>query len=169
MKGASVQMKRFPGSRTLAALGLAALGLAVATAAAADQNAPAGGPHGRMEFGFHRMEKCLSTLNLPAATSATIDETLASGKITLRADGQAVGAAHKQMEADLASGAEKSVLGQDALNQDAARTKLKSDAEAIRARVLGQLSAEQLEQYNACASAPKGGHSRPGSGPASSD
>lgn len=149
-------MKRFPGSRTLVVLGLA-----VAAAAAADQNDPAHGPHGAMAGGMHHMQKCLSSLDLPAATAANIQNSLNAGKATLRADGQALGTAHKQMEADLAAGADKAVLGQDAINQDAARTKLKSDADAIHSQVLGQLSAEQLEQFNACTAAAKTGHGRP--------
>ena len=149
-------MKRFPGSRTLVVLGLA-----VAAAAAADQNAAAP-PHGRMAFGLHHMEKCLSTLDLSAARKASIDESLTAGKATLRADGDAMKAAHQKMEADLAAGADKSVLGQNALDQDAARTKMKADGQAIHDQVLGQLSAEQLEQFNICAAAAKARRSHPG-------
>jgi hypothetical protein len=148
-------MKRFPGSRMLVVLGLA-----VAAAAAADQNAP-GAPHGRMAYGHHQMEKCLSTLDLSAAQKASIDESVAAGKATLRADGDAMKAAHQKMEADLAAGADKSVLGQNALDQEAARAKTKADAQAIREQVLGQLSAEQAEQFNACSAAPRARHAQP--------
>jgi hypothetical protein len=148
-------MKRFPGSRTLFLLGLA-----IAAAAAADQNAP-GAPHGRMAYGHHQMEKCLSTLDLSAAQKASIDESFAAGKITLRTDGEAMKAAHQKMEADLASGADKSVLGQNALDQEAARTKMKADAQSIHEQVLGQLSSEQVEQFNTCAAAAKAWHSHP--------
>ncbi len=142
-------MKRFIGSRTLVVIGLA-----VAAAAAADQNAP-GAPHRRMAHGVHHMEQCLSNLNLSAEQKAAIDESVVAGKATLRADGDAMKAAHQQMEADLAAGADKTVLGQNALNQEAARAKMKADAQAIHEQVLGQLSAEQVEQFNACAAAPR--------------
>jgi hypothetical protein len=114
-----------------------------------------------MPYGHHQMEKCLSTLDLSAAQKASIDESLAAGKITLRTDGEAMKAARQKMEADLASGADKSVLGQNALDQEAARTKMKADAQSIHDQVLGQLSTEQVEQFNTCAAAAKAWHSHP--------
>jgi Spy/CpxP family protein refolding chaperone len=151
-------MKRFPGFRTT----LFAAGLAVAAAAtAADQNAP-GGPHGgMMAWGHHQMEKCLSSLDLSDAQKAAIDEARAAGKATLRADGEAMKAAHQKMQADLAAGADKSVLGQNAIDQDAANTKMKADAKALHEQILGQLTNDQLDQYNACASAARERHARP--------
>ncbi len=141
-------MKRFPGSRTLVVLGLA-----VAAAAAADQNAAAGPHGGMMGWGHHQMEKCLATLDLSAAQKTAIDEARAAGRITLKADGDAMKAAHQKMQADLAAGADKSVLGQNAIDQDAAHTKMKADAQAIHEQVLGNLSAEQVDQLNACTAA----------------
>ena len=47
-------------------------------------------PRRKMAWGHHRMEKCLSNLDLSAAQTAAIDETLATGKATLKADGQAM-------------------------------------------------------------------------------
>ncbi len=153
-------MKRFPGSRTLVVLGLA-----VAAAAAAEQGAPTGPHGGMMAWGHHQMEKCLATLDLSAAQKAAIDEAHAAGKITLRADGDAMKAAHQKMQADLAAGADKSVLGQNAIDQDAAHAKMKADAQAIHEQVLGNLSAEQVDQLNACtaaaAAAAKARHTRP--------
>jgi len=101
------------------------------------------------------MEKCLSTLDLSPSQKASIDESLAAGKATLRIDGEAMKVAHQKMEADLASGADKSVLGQNAIDQDAARAKMKDDAQAMREQVLGQLSAEQVDQFNSCTAASK--------------
>ena len=141
-------MKRFPGSRTLVVLGLA-----VAAAAAAEQGSNAG-PHGAMmAWGHHQMEKCLSTLDLSAPQRASIDEAFAAGKATLKADGEAMKALHEKMQADLAAGADKSVLGQNAIDQDAAHTKMKADAQAIHEQVLSNLSAEQVDQLNACTAA----------------
>jgi Spy/CpxP family protein refolding chaperone len=150
-------MKRFPGSRTLFVLGLAV----AAAATAADQNPPAGPHGGMMAYAHHQMEKCLSTLDLSASQKASIHEAQAAGKITLKADGDAMKAAHQKMQADLAAGADKAVLGQNAIDQDAAHAKLKADAQAIHEQVLGQLSAEQVDQLNACTTAAKARHTRP--------
>jgi len=151
-------MKRFPGSRTT----LFVAGLAVAAAAAAaDQNAPAGSHGGMMAWGHHQMETCLSSLDLSDAQKAAIDEARAAGKATLKADGEAMKAVHQKMQADLAAGADKSVLGQNAIDQDAANAKMKADAKALHEQVLGQLTNDQLDQYNACASAAKARHARP--------
>ncbi len=144
-------MKRFPGTRTLVVLGFA-----VAAAAAAEQGANNGaaGPHGgMMAWGHHQMQKCLATLDLSAGQKAAIDEAYAAGKITLKADGEAMKTAHQKMQADLAAGADKSVLGQNAIDQDAAHAKMKADAQAIHEQVLAQLSAEQVDTLNACTAA----------------
>lgn len=152
-------MKWFSGSRTLAALSLA-----VASAAAADQNAPPG-PHGREGFGLRHVEKCLSTVGLSADQKAAIDQTLATGRAALRIDGEAMKAAHRQMEADLAAGADKATLGQNALDQDAARTRLKADTQTIHDQIASQLSPEQVNRLDACTAAPKAWHAHPGPTP----
>ena len=141
-------MKRFPGFRTLAVLGLF-----VAAAAAADQNAPGG--HGRMAYGgLRHVEKCVSNVSdLSASQKAAIDESLAAGRLTLKSNGEAMKALRQKMDADLAAGADKDVLGQNALDQEAARAKMKADIQSIHDQVLGQLSNEQLDQFNACAAA----------------
>jgi hypothetical protein len=78
---------------------------------------------------------------------------MAPGKATLKEDGKAMKAAHVQMEADLAASAEKAVLGQDVLNMDAARTKMKADGKALHDQVLAQLSADQQDTFNGCMAA----------------
>ena len=121
-------------------------------------------PHGgMMAWGHHQMEKCLSTLDLSDAQKAAIDEARAAGKATLKADGEAMKAVHQKMQADLAAGADKSVLGQNAIDQDAANTKMKADAKAIHEQVLGQLSNDQLDQYNAVRLGRQGAARAPGS------
>ena len=151
-------MKRFPGFRTT----LLVAGLAVAAAAGAEDQNAAAGPHGgMMAWGHHQMEKCLSSLDLSDAQKAAIDEARAAGKATLKADGEAMRTVHQKMQADLAAGADKSVLGQNAIDQDAANAKMKADGKALHEQILGQLTTEQLDQYNACASAAKARHARP--------
>jgi hypothetical protein len=137
-------MKPTPVIRSLALVLFAA-----AAAARADQGAPGRHPH--FGSGLHQMQQCLLNLDLPAAQLATIETELSAGKATLKADGEAMKTAHQQMESDLAAGAEKSVLGTDAIAMDAARAKLKSDTQAIHDQVLAQLSAEQQDKFNACA------------------
>lgn len=146
-----------------AVLFLVALALAFVPAALiADDNTSSGG-HGRHGAGLHQTEKCLSTLNLSPALNASIQSSLTAGKATLQADGQSLRALHQKMESDIAAGADKSVVGQDTLNVDSARTKMKTDVQAIRDQVLAQLPADQQQAFNTCAAAhgPNAGSGRP--------
>jgi hypothetical protein len=143
-------MKRFPGTPAL----LITL-LAAASAARADQN---GGPRPGGGGGLRGMERCLSTLDLPAAQQANVEASLNNGRATLKADGEALKAAHTQMQADLANSADKSVIGQDAINLDAAKAKMKTDAQAVHDDVLAKLSTDQQDAFNACASSHSGYH-----------
>ncbi len=155
-------MKRLSGSRTALLLGV---GLAAAAAARAQQApAPQGppGPHWGHGMALRHMEKCLSTLGLSAAQQKSIDESLAAGKATLRADGEALRGSHQKMQADIAAGADTAVLGQNVLDQDAAHKKMKADAQAIHDQIRAQLSADQVQALDACASAPKAHHMGPG-------
>ena len=85
-------MKRFPRIAPIALVAFAA-----AAAARSDQGA---GPHawGR---GMHHMDQCLAQLNLPESVKADVDAALASGRTTMKADRQALEAAHTQMQTDL--------------------------------------------------------------------
>ena len=104
------------------------------------------------------MERCLSTLDLPAAQQANVEASLNNGRATLKADGEALKAAHTQMQADLANSADKSVIGQDAINLHAAKAKMKTDAQAVHDDVLAKLSTDQQDAFNACASSHSGYH-----------
>jgi hypothetical protein len=139
-------MKPTPVIRSLALVAFAA-----AATARADQGAS--GPHAHAGFALHHMQQCLLSLDLPGNQLAAIENGLSAGKVTLKADGEAMKTAHQQMEADLASGAEKTVLGTDALAMDAARAKMKSDTQAIHDQVLAQLSPDEQDKFNACATA----------------
>ncbi|HWZ84776.1 MAG TPA: hypothetical protein VN032_01160 [Thermoanaerobaculia bacterium] len=130
---------------------LALVLFAAAAAARADEGAA--GRHAQFGSGLHQMQQCLLSLDLPAAQLATIETGLSAGKATLKADGEAMKTAHQQMQTDLAAGAEKSVLGSDVLIADAARAKLKADSQTIRDQVLAQLSSDEQEKFNACATA----------------
>jgi hypothetical protein len=82
-----------------------------------------------------------------------MESSIAPAKAALKADRESLQAAHRQIETDLANGAEKSVLGSDVLAMDEARTKLKSDARALHDQVLAQLSPEQQQAFDACVAA----------------
>lgn len=147
-------MKRFPGLLTLALLGLgaAAAGLADQPSAAAPLRHPGGGR------ALAHMERCLSSLDLSADQNTAIQAILTSSKATIQGDAEALRANHAQMEADLANGADKSTLGQNVLNQNAAMAKMKSDSQAVRDQVAAQLTPDQQDKFNACASAKGGWH-----------
>ncbi len=153
-------MKRFQG-----ALPLIVLAFAVSKTAIAGENMTPG-PHGWAGGGLFHMEKCLSALGLPAEQDATVQSVLNTGKATLKADGEVLRTLHQKMQSDIADGADKSVLGQDVLDQDAARTKMKNDRLAIHDQVLAQLSTDQQQTFNGCMAAPKAWRSH--SGPAAS-
>jgi Spy/CpxP family protein refolding chaperone len=140
-------MKRFPRIAPIALVAFAA-----AAAARSDQGA---GPHswGR---GMHHMDQCLAQLNLPESVKAEVDTALANGRTTLKTDREAFQAAHSQMKTDVANNADKSVIGQDTLNVDAAEKKMKADGKAMHDQVFALLSPDQQDTLRACV-APKGG------------
>jgi hypothetical protein len=151
-------MKRFPRTPALAVLAFAA------AAAARAQDAPA--PRGAWGHGMHPMatEKCLTSLDLPAEVRTGIDNALANGHAALKTDGLAMRTANDKMKADLANGAEKSVLGQDAIDLDAARQKMKTDAHALHDQVFAQLSPDQQEAMRSCTASHAGKGRGNGSG-----
>jgi len=150
-------MKRFPRTPTLAVLALAA-------AAARAQDAPA--PRGAGGHGMHpmAMEKCLTSLDLPAEVRTDVDNALANGHAALKTDGLAIRTANDKMQTDLANGAEKSVLGQDAIDLDAARQKMKTDAHALHDQVFAQLSPDQQDAMRSCTASHAGKGRGNGSG-----
>lgn len=149
-------MKRFPRIVPLALAAFAAAAMAVAQQGA--------GPHG-WGHGMHRMDQCLAQLNLTDSVKADVDNALANGQTTMKADRQALEAAHTQMKTDMNNGADKATLGQDALNVDAAQKKMKADGKAMHDQVFALLSPDQQETLRAC-TAPSGGKGG-GSAPAS--
>jgi Spy/CpxP family protein refolding chaperone len=141
-------MKRFPRIAPLALVAFAA-----AAAARSDQGGP--GSHG-WGHGANRMSQCLAQLNLSDSVKADVDTALANGRASLKADREALQAAHSQMQTDLNNGADKAALGQDALNVDAAQKKMKADGKAMHDQVFALLSPDQQDTLRAC-TAPSGG------------
>ncbi|HTR02938.1 MAG TPA: hypothetical protein VMN82_07050 [Thermoanaerobaculia bacterium] len=153
-------MKRFPSTPYLLVAALAASGVALADQGGAG---PHGGPGG---FALRGLERCLASIDLPDATRANAQALLTTGKATLKADGAAMKAAHSKLETDMNNGADKAVIGQDTLDVDATKTKMKNDAQAIHDQVLAQLSQEQQNALGACASTHWGHGHGPGTGSA---
>jgi Spy/CpxP family protein refolding chaperone len=143
-------MKRSLVTPTLALLALAAV---AATALGNEPSGagPGGFPHARGGHGLARLEKCLSTLDLSCAQQAAIPAILSSGRATLRGSAAALKADHQRLRADIANGADKSVLGQDVLDQEASRKKLHGDARAVRDQISAKLTPDQLTALRDCA------------------
>ncbi len=138
--------------------GLILTALGAAALAGAEQSAS--GPHPPMGFALRGMEKCIASADISPDARAEAEAALASGKDVLEADGAALKAAHQKMQADIANGADKAAIGQDAIDADAARTKLQTDAKTIHDRVLGALSADEQAAVQACQSAHAGAWKR---------
>jgi hypothetical protein len=132
--------------------GSALIGLAgVAAVAIADNpSGPAlsrGGPRGHH---IRHFERCLSTVGLSADQQSSIQGIQSESKATLQADFAAMKAAREKLHADLASGSDKSVLGQDVLDQDAAAAKMKSDARATHDQIVAKLNPDQQNALATC-------------------
>ena len=142
----------------------AALGAAVALRA--EQNG--GGPHHPMGVPLRGLAKCLASADISAGARGNAQAALAAGKDVLKADGAAMRAAHERTQTDIANGADKSVIGQDAINADAARTKMHADAQTIHDQVFAALSPDEQSAVNACM-ASNAGHWKHGQRPAPPD
>jgi hypothetical protein len=127
-------------------------------AASAALVADDGAAHGRDGRAGGHIQRCVSSLNLSATQSAAIQSTLTAGKTTLQTDRQNMMSLHQKMQSDIAAGADKSVVGQDALDLSAARSKLQTDAETIRGQVIAQIPADQQPAFNACTASHTRGH-----------
>jgi len=139
----------------------AALGTAVALRA----DDKAAGPHPPMGFALRGLEKCIASAEISTEARGNAQAALTAGKETLKSDGAAMKAAHDKQQSDITNGADKSVVGQDALNADAARTKLHNDAQTIHDQVFAALSPDEQNAVNACM-ASKEGHWKRGQRPA---
>jgi hypothetical protein len=138
-----------------------AFGAAVALHA---QDKPAGA-HPGMGYGLRGLEKCVGSANISTDARSNAQAALTAGKDTLKADGAAMKAAHERQQTDIANGADKSVIGQDAVNADNARTKMHADMQTIHDQVFAALSADEQSAVNSCM-ASKEGHWKRGQRPA---
>ena len=141
--------------RLLAPAALALLTLAAGAASAQEDGTagagPGGLPHARKGRGLARLGRCLSTLDLSSQQQTDISAMLSSGRATLRSSAAALKADRLRLRADIAGGAEKSVLGQDVLDVTASHKRLRGDALAVRAQIEAKLSPDQLATLGECA------------------
>ena len=140
-------MKRVLFTSSLAAVALAALTMSVF----ADGRPPVAFA-GRHEGGheLQRLRRCLSQVDLSADLKTAIQAIVAAAQPGLTADAAALKADHDKIHADIAAGADKSVVGQDVLTAHADAEKLRADAGAVRDQILAKLSPDQQSKVNAC-------------------
>ena len=147
-------MKRF-----LLNSGLAAVAFATMTLSAYADDRPAAvlAGHGAGGHGHQRLRRCLATVDLSADQKAAIATIVAAAKPTLQADAQTVKADHEKIHADISSGADKSVVGQDVLTAHADAEKLRADEGAVHDQIVAKLTPDQQTRLAAClASGPRG-------------
>jgi len=133
-------------------LGSAVIGLAgVAATAIADGPSASGDTHGGWHaHGRRQFDKCLSSVGLSESQTADIGAARSNAKTTLQADYAALKAIREKLKADIAAGADKSVIGQDTLDQDAAVRKLKDDHKAAHDQIVSTLNTDQKSTLDSC-------------------
>lgn len=142
-------MNRFPRLFGSALIGLAGI---APTAIADGPSAPAYS-HGAFHHRVRHFERCLSTVGLSEDQQAAIQSIQSQARATFQADFAALKTARERLQADLAAGADKadkSVLGQDVLDQDAASARLKADHKAVHAQIVSKLNSDQQSALAAC-------------------
>jgi Spy/CpxP family protein refolding chaperone len=128
---------------------------ALAASAAAVANEPSGATtsfHGGHGHRLRHFDRCLSTLGLSTEQQAAIQSIRSDSRAAIQPDLAALKAAHAKLQADLSSGADKSVLGQDVLDQDASRAKLRSGFQATHDQIVAKLSPDQQTALATCSS-----------------
>jgi Spy/CpxP family protein refolding chaperone len=145
-------MKRFSRSLALAAVALGAM------AASLLAGQPGGADRDMSGSGqaLRRTEQCLSTLGLSADRKTAVQAILSNNKVSLRADVEAWKASQKKLQDDIARGAEKNVLGQDVLDQEASAAKVRGSSQALRTQILAALTPEQQTRFNECSDSRRG-------------
>lgn len=142
-------MNRFP--RLFAALigvaGLAATAFADGPTSSSANGYGHSGWHG---FAARHFQKCLDSAGLSTEQQAAIEKIHSDARPNMQAGFAALKAAEEKLRNDIASGADKSVLGQDVLDKQAAMDKIKSDHKDIHDRILGQLRPDQQSAVESC-------------------
>jgi hypothetical protein len=137
------RFSRLAGSSLLGIAGLAAT-------AVAGGPSTAGYGHGGHAFAARHLQKCLTAAGVSSEQQTAIDNIQTEAKPNMQAGFAAMKAAQDKLQNDLAAGADKSVLGQDVLDKDAAWNKVKADHKAVHDQIFAQLSQEQQNTVNSC-------------------
>jgi Spy/CpxP family protein refolding chaperone len=132
----------------------AALALMALPAFAQDRSpvALAGGPAAR---GFHFL-RCLRTADLTDSQKADIKAIVDAAKPTLQKDHETIVTDRQKLRADIQAGADKCVIGQDALNVHADQTALQADLKSVKDQILAKLTPDQQNKVEGCLAAPTG-------------
>lgn len=136
-------MSQFPRKITLTAILAVLLALPVLAG-----DGPGAGFAGRGHRGG--MRRCLQEAGLTDAQKADIKTLFDAARPGFEADVAAIRAARKKLHDDAEAGADKSVLGQDFLNAQAARTKLRNDHAAVQDQILAKLNGDQKTKVQSC-------------------
>ena len=100
---------------------------------------------------MRQFDQCLSSAGSQRRTSRRTSTPIkTNARATFQADFAALKEAREKMKSDLASGADKCVLGQDALDQDAAESRLRNDHKATHDQILAQLRPDQQSALESC-------------------
>jgi Spy/CpxP family protein refolding chaperone len=140
-------MKRFLLTSGLAAVAFAAMTL---SALADDRPAAIFAGHAGGGHELQRLRRCLATVDLSADQKTAIQAIVAAATPTLEADAQTVKADHEKVQADISSGADKCVVGQDLLTAHSDADKLRAAAGAVRDQIVAKLTPDQQTKLTAC-------------------
>ena len=146
-------MKRFVLTSGLAAVVLAAMTLSAFAdeRPGIDRAGRAGGRHGIL-----KLRKCLSGLDLSADQKSAIQAIVTAAKPGLEAAAATVKADRQKVRADIAGGADKSIVGQDVLTAHTDAQALSAAADAVRDQILAKLSTDQQASVKDCLEASRG-------------
>jgi Spy/CpxP family protein refolding chaperone len=110
----------------------------------------AGGPAAR---GFHFL-RCLRTADLTDSQKADIKTIIEAAKPTLKKDHDTIVTDRQKLRSDIQAGADKCVIGQDALNVHADKTALQADLKSVKDQILAKLTPDQQSKVEGCLAAP---------------
>jgi Spy/CpxP family protein refolding chaperone len=132
---------------------MAAAALAVlALPGLAQDRAPVAMAQGHRGFPFLR---CLRTADLTDSQKADIKAIVDAARPTLKKDHDTIVADRQKLRADIQSGADKCIVGQDALNVHADQQTLQADLKSVKDQILAKLTPDQQSKVEGCLAAPK--------------
>jgi uncharacterized protein YoaH (UPF0181 family) len=150
-------MNRFPRLFAMALIGFAGLAATALAGGPADSSSSGYGHAGWHGFAARHFQKCLASAGLSTEQQAAVDQIQSEARPTFQAGFSALKAAEDKLRNDVASGADKSVLGQDVLDKQAAMDKMKADHKEIHDKLLAQLHPDQQSAVESCMQSPSHG------------